>query len=514
MTPFEPSPPGSACVPAGAFPYPLEMDPIGIASILATTRRVHFVGIGGSGMSGLARVLRRRGFQVSGSDGKASAATALLEREGIRIAIGHDPSVIDFDDGFVVLSAAVPADNPEVVAAAAKRLPMAKYAAALGGAVATRRVVAIAGCHGKTTTTALTTFLLRRAGVDCGFVIGGRVPQLDGNAGEGRAREFVVEACEYDRSFFHFSAAAAAITNLDADHLDYYGSFDAVADAFAQFVLRMRSEGMLVTTPEAWKVLAPRLEASPDWAAKRVRVRTVGIGAAADDRIVPVRVDPDRNDGTRSAMRIVAGHNDLGLFHLRLSGTHNLSNAAMAVLLALELGADLEAVRRALADFHGVDRRLTVHLESPELTVVDDYGHHPAELRATIAAARERFLATGVHDMNGASRRLVLVFQPHQYSRTRLLFADFVEALQGADRVILPEIFAARDNDEDRKAVSSAQLVEALRAKGVDADFAPTLDGAAELAWSGRRPGDVILTSGAGDVDRVADELVRRASAR
>lgn len=474
-----------------------------VAAHLATVDRVHFVGIGGAGNSGLARILRKRGFVVTGSDRGTSASLTGLEKEGIRVFPGHAAANVDFDRGLVVVSAAIPEDNPEVAAAKARGVPVVKYAVALAAAAAARRTIAIAGCHGKTTTTALTVFLLRRTGIDCGYLVGGRVPQLKGNADDGKAWEFVVEACEYDRSFLNFTPALAAVTNVDADHLDYYGNLDAIRDAFAAFVQRIRPEGLLVADAAAWNDLRPRVESSPDWAGKRVRVHTVGFDRASSLRIVPV---PGTIKGARGvahpAMRLYSGPDDLGAFQLAIPGVHNLENAAIAVALCLEAGAPLEALRKAVADFEGVDRRLTVKFQSPACTVLDDYGHHPVELRATLAAARQAH--------GGEGRRLVLVFQPHQYSRTRLLFDDFVDALSGADRVILTDIFAARDTDADRASVSSERLARELAARGVDAVYAGPLDAAADLVWSSMVPGDVVLTSGAGDVDRVADELVRR----
>ncbi len=491
-------------------------DPFETAAVLATVARVHIVGIGGSGNSALARLMRAHGLHVTGSDSRASAATASLDRHGITVTIGHRAETLDFTEGVVVVSAAIPFDNPEVRAAHERGIPVVKYAVALAALIATRRVVAIAGTHGKTTTSALMAYLLRHTGIDAGFVVGGTVPQLEGSAAEGRAREFVVEACEYDCSFLHFTPTWAAITTVDADHLDCFGTLEGVEEAFTAFARRIRPEGLLVTTAEVWSRLAKRLERDPDWERQRVRVRTVGTAPLDAVRIEPIAVPlsgPVEDGALRgrrpvaSAFRLVSGHESLGTFELRIHGAHNQWNAAMAILLALEAGADLDRIRAEISGFLGVDRRMTVHLRTPELIVVDDYGHHPVELRATLAAVRSNAFAESL-----LPRRLVLVFQPHQYSRTRQQFDAFVDALALADRVVLPEIYPARDSAEDRAAVSSRDLVAALAARGVDAVFCPTLDDAAEAAWSGRRPGDIVLTSGAGDVDRVAEELVRRAS--
>ncbi|HKD99401.1 MAG TPA: Mur ligase family protein, partial [Planctomycetota bacterium] len=354
---------------------PADLDAAQAAYLLAGARRVHVIGVGGSGASGLARVLRRRGYLVTGSDGRASATTAALAHEGIPVSIGHRAENVE-EPSLVVASAAIPEDNAELAAARARGIPVLKYATALAAAVLTRRVIAVAGCHGKTTTTALTAFLLRRSGVDCGFVVGGNVPQLGGNAGEGRAREFVVEACEYDRSFLRFQPAAAAITNVDADHLDYYGSVEAVAQAFGEFASRIAEDGLLVTTADVLAVIGdPRRT-------RRLRVQTVGRGGEAEVRWMELR--DDRPAGLRDpdlhAMRLAIGREDLGAFATRLAGEHNLSNAAMAIVLALEAGASLEKIRETLPEFRGVERRMEVRCTSPELTVVDDYGHHPTEL--------------------------------------------------------------------------------------------------------------------------------------
>jgi UDP-N-acetylmuramate--alanine ligase len=494
-------------------------DILQLAAHLAEVGRVHIVGIGGTGTSGLARILRHRGYLVTGSDGRANAITQELERDGIRVFIGQRAENVDFTRGLVVISAAVPDGNPEVAAARELGIPIAKYAAAVAAIATSRKTIAVAGCHGKTTTTAMVAYLLRRCGIDCGFLVGGRVPQLQGNAGDGKAWELVVEACEYDRSFLNLTPALAAITNLDADHLDYYKSVEAIHAAFAQFVLRIREGGMLVSTAPAWSVLAPLVEADPQWRDHRVRVRTVGQERSDSLRIVGIPPAGRTRRGVPCpAMRLHSGPYDLGAFQLAIPGEHNLVNAAIAIALALESGCDLEKVRSALPEFMGVDRRLTERLHTPRLTVLDDYGHHPTELRATIAAVRRSYLGEGSgafvgnRDDGGSRPRLVVVFQPHQYSRTRLLFDDFVDALAGADKVVLPEIYAARDSVEDRASVSSEDLAAKLRERGVDAAAFPSLERAAEDVWQTRKDGDVVLTSGAGDVDRVADELVRRAA--
>lgn len=475
-------------------------DPIAVAAHLATVGRVHLIGIGGTGMSGLARILKKRGYVVSGSDGRASHATAVMEGLGIPISTPHCENALDFERGLVIASAAIPGTNPEVLRARAVGVPVVKYAVGLAAAAATRRVLAVAGCHGKTTTSAMTAFLLRQAGVDCGYVIGGNVQQLEGNAADGHAPEFVVEACEYDRSFLNFTPALAAITNLDADHLDYYKSYGAVVEAFAQFAQRIRRGGVLVTTAQAWAELKSPVESAPGFSTRDVRVRTVGPDSSSSIRILPLGATTHGAGRSRGySMRLFMGRDDLGAFTVCVPGTHNLMNAAMAILLALESKADLEKVRAALPEFRGVDRRMTLKRRSPDLTILDDYGHHPTELRATIRAARDHY-----------GGRLVFIFQPHQHSRTKLLFNDFVDALSLADRVILPPIYAARDSAEDRASVSSVDLARALVARGVDAVSVDNLDLAADEAFRSKRAGDVILTSGAGDVDQVADELVRR----
>jgi UDP-N-acetylmuramate--alanine ligase len=491
-------------------------DIVQLAAQLAEATRVHIVGIAGTGTSGLARILRQRGYLVTGSDARANAVTDELERDGIRVFIGQRAENVDFARGLVVISAAVPDGNPEVAAARELGIPIAKYAAVVAALAASRKTIAIAGCHGKTTTTAMTAYLLRRCGVDCGFLVGGRVPQLQGSAGDGKAWDFVVEACEYDRSFLNLTPALAAVTNLDADHLDYYGSVEAIRAAFAQFVLRIREGGMLVSTTEAWRALAPLVEADPQWSAKRARVRTVGYERGDSLRIVGIPPAGRTGRGVPCpAMRLQSGPYDLGAFQLAIPGEHNLVNAAIAISLALESGCDLERLRGALPEFLGVDRRLTERLRTPHLTILDDYGHHPTELRATLEAVRRSYLGDGrfAGDATGSIRgRLVVVFQPHQYSRTRLLFDDFVDALAAADKVVLPEIYAARDSAADRASVSSEDLAAKLRERGVDAAAFQSLERAAEDVWQTRKDGDVVLTSGAGDVDRVADELVRRAA--
>jgi UDP-N-acetylmuramate--alanine ligase len=340
-----------------------------------------------------------------------------------------------------------------------------------------KELCAVAGTHGKTTTTAMLAFVLRHAGWDASFLVGGHVPQLPGH-GCGRGRHFVVEACEYDRSFLHFRPAHAIVTNIEADHLDYFKDIVEIRDAFAAFG---RQVDDLLVIHESLRDVVGRA------AGVRARVKTFGPSPDADLRVLPER----RRDGGASFVALGRP------FHLRVPGWHNVLNAAAVLLLARELGLETDEIERALAEFEGVGRRLQVVGRPRGVPVVDDYAHHPTEVAAGLKALRDAY----------APRRLWVVFQPHQYSRLRRFLPDFARALTAADRIVVPEIYAARDGDEDRRSVSSADLVAAVRTEGGDAVHIPDFAQIVDFVRTQARAGDVVVTMGAGDVGDVAGRL-------
>ncbi len=446
----------------------------------ADPRPVHFMGIGGAGMSALALIARRRGVVVSGCDTDPSGAAdvALL---GAEIVAGHSPSHVDGARAIVV-TAAVAVGHPEVARAAALGIPVVPRKVALAQLIAGARSVAIAGTHGKTTTTVMTTEALAAAGLAPTGIAGGRVGAWGGNARiEGDAL-FVVEADEYDQAFLTLHPTVAVVNNVEPDHLECYGSMQALESAFAQFA--GRAETALVSADDAGaRALASRLTN---------RVLRFGLSSDADVRADEVVLDAGQ---TTARVRWTDGRSA----HLRLQvpGLHNLRNALGALGAVAALDADVAKAAAALAEFQGVGRRFERHGEFGGVAVVDDYAHHPSELVATLAAARQAY----------PGRRLVAVFQPHLYSRTAQHGHAMGEALGAADLVFVTEIYGAREQPMD--GVSGRQVAAAATASGADTRFEPARDAVGRHVFDALRPGDVVLTLGAGDITRVAPELVR-----
>jgi UDP-N-acetylmuramate--alanine ligase len=457
---------------------------------LAGHRSAYLVGIGGTGMSGAAELLRARGLEVRGCERTASRRTARLDRVGV---------VVDPDDGtvalpvattLVVASAAVPDAHPLLLEARRRRLPVWKYAECLGALMDGRTGIAVAGCHGKTTTTALVATALWRAGRDPSFVVGGEVRDLATSARPGRGEHFVAEACEFDRSFHRLRPRVALVTNVDADHLDYYRDLDEIRESFRAFARLLPADGALVVHEEHAAVF----EGDPALAA---RVETYGFSPSASWRAT----DPWW-DGREQALRwrVERAGRLLGPASVPLSGLHNVLNATGALAALAEAGLSFEESTAAIASFGGVARRLERVGEARGVTVLDDYGHHPAEIRSVVRALRTRF----------DGRRVVVVFQPHQASRTRHLLDDFGKALAEADEAWLAPIYFARDGEEERRAVCSEDVVVRVRAAGGKARAFDGFEPLIAHAVSAARPGDVVVTMGAGDVDEVARGLARR----
>lgn len=445
---------------------------------LSRPRRLHLLGVGGSGMAPFARLLAASGHAVSGADARESPAVARLRAGGMPVAVGPDAERLPEDLDAVVYSAALPPDAPPLGAARAAGVPAVKYARAVGLFSAGKRTLAVAGTHGKTTTSSLLAYALRHAGLDPSFLVGGHAPQLGGGSGRGLADLFVVEACEYDRSFLNLHPFAAIVTNVEADHLDYYRDIVEIREAFAEFVARAAG---LVAMHEELRATLGRASGL------RARVVTFGLGPDAD-----VRVEPLGRVAGLTSFRALGR-----TFRLAVPGAHNLLNAAAVLAVARELSADLDAVGAAFEAFRGVGRRLEVVGRAAGVSVIDDYAHHPTEIAAGIRALREEY----------QPRRLWCVFQPHQYSRTRKLLEGLAAALAAADRVVVPDIYAARDGEEDRRAVSPDDLVAAIRRLGGDAVHIADFGRIVDFVRLQLRPGDVVVTMGAGDVGDVAGRV-------
>jgi UDP-N-acetylmuramate--alanine ligase len=456
-------------------------------------KRVHFVGIGGAGMSGIAEVLLTQGYGVSGSDLAQGAAARRLSELGARVTIGHAAANVAGAD-VVVASSAVEEDNPELVAARESGIPVIPRALMLAELMRLKQGIAVAGTHGKTTTTSLIASVLAEGGLDPTFVIGGRLLSAGANARLGRGEFLVAEADESDASFLVLQPVLAVITNIDADHMETYGhDFARLKEAFVHFALRLPFYGVAVLCVDDDNVR----EIMP-----RVTKPTVTYGLGDDAQL---RAESIVHEAGR--MRFVArspGRSDLAV-SLNLAGVHNVQNALAAIAVGREVGVADAAIAKALAEFKGVGRRFQRYGEvaiegGGSFTLIDDYGHHPAEMAATLAAARGSF----------PGRRLVLAFQPHRYTRTRDLFEDFVQVLSTADALILTEVYPA--GESAIVAADGRALARALRVAGrIEPVFVDDVEGVAEAIVSIAHDRDVVLTMGAGSIGGVAQQLAHAA---
>ena len=442
----------------------------------------HLVGVGGAGMSGIARILLARGGRVSGSDAKDSLALRALTTLGATVSVGHDAAQVPPDAEVVVVSTAIRPDNPEVVAARERGIAVVPRAAALAALMEGHRCVAVAGTHGKTTTTSMLTVAMQACGVDPSFAIGGDLNEAGSNAHHGTGGVFVAEADESDGSFLLYSPSVAVVTNVEPDHLDHYGDAAAYHRAFADFAARA-ADLLVVCADDAGAVAAV--------ADATARVVTYGTAADADLRVEAVSLT-----GGGSAFDLVDRGRRLGTFTLAVPGRHNVLNAAAAVAVGLSLGLPVAGLRSGLASFRGARRRFEARGEARGVRVYDDYAHHPTELRATLTAARTV----------AGSGRLVVAFQPHLYSRTEAFATEFGEALGLADEVVVMEVYAAR---EDPIAGVSGRLVAAaVPLPSERVVFEPSWSAVAGHLAARAEPGDVVLTLGAGDVTQLAPEVL------
>ncbi|MBI3733068.1 MAG: UDP-N-acetylmuramate--L-alanine ligase [Chloroflexi bacterium] len=459
--------------------------------MLESIQRVHLVGIGGAGLSAIAKVLIQQGKTVTGSDLQLSAATEALAALGAVIHQGHRAENLGSAE-LVVVSSAIRGQNPELVAARERRIPIVKRDVLLGEMMQGQRGIAVAGTHGKTTTTAMVAFCLSRLRLDPTFIVGGVLVNLGTNAQAGRGEHFVVEADEYDRMFLGLRPRFAIVTNVEYDHPDCFADEADLLSAFRAFVALPslgQSAGSVILCGDSPAALSIRDSA-------RLRgVVTYGFGDQNDYRIMS-----PQTTATGSEFSVAHDSRWLADARLTLPGRHNMLNACGALALCHRLGLDLKAAALALAEFGGTQRRFEVKGETRGVTVIDDYAHHPTEIRATLAAARERY----------GARRIWAVFQPHTYSRTRVLLNDFAQAFGDADAVILTEIFASRETDTLN--MNSAQLL--ARMDHPQKVFCATLAEAVELLRRRVQPGDVVITLGAGDVNWVGLQLLQPAIAQ
>ncbi len=454
-------------------------------------KKVHFVGIGGAGMSGIAEVMLTQGYQVSGSDLGNNAATHRLASLGASIMLGHAAENIHGADA-VVVSTAVKSDNVEVIAARGQHVPVVPRAVMLAELMRLKQGIAVAGTHGKTTTTSLIASILAEANMDPTFVIGGRLEASGANARLGRGPFIVVEADESDASFLYLQPVLAVVTNIDADHMETYGhDFEKLKSAFVEFLEHLPFYGLAVLCADDPHVNAiiPRLSKP---------VMTYGTSEEAGVRAVNIRADSGRMhfQAVVSDKRLSSAVANLSIT-LNLAGAHNVLNALAAIAVALEIGATGDAIVKALAEFKGVGRRFQRYgeIDLPKggsFSLIDDYGHHPVEMAATIAAVRGAY----------PDRRMVLAFQPHRYSRTRDLFEDFVKVLSMVDGLLLTEVYAA--GEAPIVAADGRALARAVRLAGkVEPMFIDRVQDMPQTIFETATPGDVVLTMGAGSISQV-----------
>ncbi len=449
-------------------------------------RKIHFVGIGGIGMSGIAEVLLNLGYQVSGSDLRESEITRRLVGLGGEIAYGHRAENLTEVD-VVVTSTAVRADNPEVVEARERLIPVIPRAEMLAELMRMKYGVAIAGTHGKTTTTSMVSTILSHGGIDPTIVIGGKLNTLGSNAKLGQGKFLVAEADESDGSFLKLSPTIAVVTNIDEDHLDHYtGGLDQIKDAFVEFINKVPFYGLAVLCLDNGNVadVIPRVQK---------RFVTYGLSTQADFRATDVRLS-----GLDTSFVAHYQGERLGEIAFRMPGAHNVLNALATVAVAMELGLPFAAIQEGFGLFGGVGRRFQVKAEVAGVMVVDDYGHHPTEIRATLAAAKGGF----------PDRRLVVVFQPHRYTRTRDLFDEFVKAFYDADLLVLTDIYAA--GEEPIAGITGEALFREVKRHGQkEVSFVADREALPGHLLSEVRPGDIVLTLGAGNVWQAGEQLAQ-----
>ncbi|MFM8758206.1 MAG: UDP-N-acetylmuramate--L-alanine ligase [Methylophilaceae bacterium] len=452
-------------------------------------KNIHFIGIGGSGMSGIAEVLLNLGFQVSGSDLASNSVTERLKAAGARVCQGHQTEHLA-DADVVVVSSAVNESNPEVMAARSRKIPVIPRAMMLAELMRFRQGIAVAGTHGKTTTTSLIASILAEAGMDPTYVIGGRLESANANAKLGGGEFIVAEADESDASFLHLTPVMAVVTNIDADHMDTYEhSFEKLKNAFVEFIQQLPFWGMAVLCIDDANIreILPRVTKP---------VTTYGFSEGANVRALNVRADGPQMHFSVERVNGVTTRFDVTL---NLPGRHYVQNALAAIAIASELNVPDAAIIKALREFRGVGRRFEhygqiTNAQGQSFTLIDDYGHHPVELRAVIAAARAAY----------PERRLVMAFQPHRYTRTRDCFNDFIEVLTSVDSLLLTEVYAA--GEAPIQGADAAALMQAIQTKLANVQFAPTPAELPQAILQNAQEGDVVIVMGAGSIGQVASK--------
>ncbi len=444
---------------------------------------VHIVGIGGTGTSGLAKIFNALGKKVQGSDARKTIQTQNLEKIGIRVFYEHKPLNIAGNIDIVVRSQAINFENPECKRAKELGIPVISYPRALGLLMLRKRGIAVAGTHGKTTTSAMIVFMLKQAGFDPDFVIGGEICGC-GNSGVGKTNFLVVEACEYKRSFLHLVPEIGIITSIEEDHLDYYRDINDIKNAFEDFSERVQPGGRIIGMIDD-----PRVQSVID------NCGTIGFGYGIEHGDIQAKNIRFTEEGNR--FDCYHRGQKLGKIYTPVFGKHNVLNALAATTTGLTLDIPFSKIASSLAMFPGVLRRSQIIAKKNDIVIVDDYGHHPTEIVATLKGLRQRF----------PTKKIIAVFQPHQYSRTRFLLEDFASSFTLADEVIVPDIYFVRDSEQERKLINSEMLVERITRNGTNARYIPDFDNIVKYLASTVKPGVLVATIGAGPVYEIGLKL-------
>lgn len=455
-----------------------------------TGKHIHCVGIGGAGVQALAEFLLRAGATVSGSDQVGSDAVARLQNLGVRVQLKHAAANLPPQTDYLVYSPAVPPENPERQAAQSRGIRQLSYPESLGELMAERKGIAVAGTHGKSTTTAMIGWILQQAGLDPTVIVGASVPQLGGPSRVGSGAAFVAESCEFSRSFLNLHPTTACVLNIEPDHLDYYTDLAEIISSFREFVGLVPQGGLIVA------------HGSDPNVASAIH--------AANARIETFSLEPGstwwgadlKQERGRYRFRVFRDGDYVTTFSLQVPGRHNVENALAATAVAWSLGVRPSLIRDAIEDFRGCHRRFEIRGSWRGVTIIDDYAHHPSEIRATLRAAREMF----------PTRRIWAVFQPHQLSRTRALFDEFAQAFGDVDRLILTDIYTAREQLSEAASKTALQLAGAISENGGDVRHVGDSGSVIALLESSLQPADVLVVLGAGDIGKVADAFAQRLS--
>ena len=461
----------------------------GVGKSPAAGKKYHFIGAGGVGMSGLAALLLKEKAIVSGSDMQSSAIVDKLGNGGADIKIGHSPENVPKNADAVVISAAIRHDNPELIKARDNKVMVYKYAQMLGLIMDRYDGIAVAGTHGKSTVSGWLVYTIKQMGLDPNFIIGADISKLKASCGIGSDSYFVAEACEYDRSFLNFHPRVGVILNIEADHLDYYADENEIIEAFSAFAGGIRPGGVLVAGTRDKNVAKVVASLRGD-----KEILSFGIGDGFD--LSAENIDYEKDI---TGFDVYFKGNSLGRAQIKLLGEHNVMNALAVLAAGIAAGIDAAEMITKLGDFSGMDRRMAEKGRFNGIVVLDDYGHHPTEIKASLQAVRQKYDET----------RLICVFQPHQYSRTRFLLKDFAESFSHADLTIVPEIYFVRDTALSKQEINAEKLVEKINSNGSNAIFADSFERICEFLKSNVKSGDVVITIGAGDIWKVADEYIQ-----